>query len=196
MASKNVPLIKDQYYHIYNRAIARNLLFRDEHNYPFFLSKVESYILPKAEVHAYCLMPNHYHFILKLTSDEISTAMQRLAISYAKSYNLVYRQKGHLFQGPFQRILITDLNYLLHLSRYIHLNPVKAQLVRKPEEWEYSSYHEYIGLRSAGYIETEPILNLTSADLGDALDHKQYEYKKFVEIWEFDYMEFKMQSVS
>ena len=102
MAYRDVPQIKDEYYHIYNRAIAGNLLFQEPGNYPFFLTKVEKYILPKADLIAYCLMPNHYHLVLKLNTDNISTAMQKLAISYAKSYNLVYNQSGHLFQGPFK----------------------------------------------------------------------------------------------
>ena len=192
MASKNVPLHKNQFYHIYNRAIAGNLLFREDHNYPFFLSKVERYILPDAELLAYCLMPNHYHFILKLTTENISKAMQRLALSYVKSYNLVYRQKGHLFQGPFQRIHITDLNYLLHLSRYIHLNPVKAQLVQKAENWDHSSYKEYIGLRESEYINTGLIVDLSSNNPDDSLVKKRKDYQEFVELWEFEYMEFKM----
>ena len=119
--------------------------------------------------------------------------MQRMAISYVKSYNLVYRQEGHLFQGPFQRIHITDLNYLYHLSRYIHLNPVKADLVLLPENWEYSSYQEYLGLRESGFINTETILGLTNVKPGPDLGKKRAEYRKFVELWNFDYMEFKQQ---
>jgi putative transposase len=192
MSSNRVPLIKTQHYHIYNRAITGNLLFRENLNYPYFLSKVEKYILPEADLIAYCLMPTHYHFILKLNSDNISTAMQRMALSYVKSYNLVYRQKGHLFQGPFQRIHVTDLNYLLHLSRYIHLNPVKAHLVQKAELWDYSSYQEYIGLREPDYINTEGILDLLTEKPRTSLNIKQQEYRKFVELWEFEYMEFKI----
>lgn len=194
MASKNVPLIRNQYYHVYNRAIAGNLLFRETDNYSFFLSKVERYILPEAEIHAFCLMPNHYHFILKLTSNNISTAMQRLALSYVKSYNLVYGQEGHLFQSPYQRIHITDLNYLFHLSRYIHLNPVKSQLVVKAENWSYSSYQEYIGMRHSDYVKTETILDLCIERPGASIDEKQQAYRIFVELWQFEYMEFKMRS--
>jgi REP element-mobilizing transposase RayT len=186
------PLIKNEYYHIYNRAIAGNLLFRENRNYLFFLSKIEKYILPDAELIAYCLMPNHYHFILKLNTDNISTAMQRMALSYVKSYNIVYQQSGHLFQSPYQRIHITNLNYLLHLSRYIHLNPVKAQIVQKAENWEYSSYLEYIGLRESEYINTEVILDLVNQIPGATNNIKQQEYKNYVEMWEFEYMEFKM----
>ena len=194
MASKNVPLIRNQYYHIYNRAVAGNLLFRESDNYSFFLSKVEKYILPEAEILSYCLMPNHYHFILKLISDNISIAMQRLALSYVKSYNLVYGQAGHLFQGTYQRIHVTDLNYLIHLSRYIHLNPVKAQLVLKAERWDHSSYQEYIGERDSSYINTETILDLCIDRSGANIDDKKQAYRKFVELWQFEYMEFKMRS--
>ena len=193
MAPLPFPLIRNEYYHIYNRAIAGNLLFRENRNYQFFLSKIERYILPDAELIAYCLMPNHYHFILKLKIDNISTAMQRMALSYVKSYNIVYQQSGHLFQAPYQRIHITNLNYLLHLSRYIHLNPVKARIVQKAENWEYSSYLEYIGLREAEYINTEVILDLINQIPGANNKIKQQEYKNFVEMWEFEYMEFKMQ---
>lgn len=192
MASRDVPQIRNEYYHIYNRAIAGNLLFREPGNYSFFLSKVEKYILPNADVIAYCLMPNHYHMILKLTSDNISTAMQKLAISYAKSYNQVYDQSGHLFQGPFQRIHAKDLNYLLHLSRYIHLNPVKAQLVNKAEQWEHSSYQEYIGLKELVLIQPATILELVTDTLGVRVKSKQLAYKNFVEMWEFEYMEFRL----
>ena len=191
MASRYVPLIRNQYYHIYNRAIAGNLLFRESKNYSFFLSKVEMYVLPEAEIHAYCLMPNHYHFILKLISDNISKAMQRLALSYAKSYNLVYGQEGHLFQGPYQRIHVSDLNYLLHLSRYIHLNPVKSQLVEKAENWEHSSYQEYIGARDSSFINTDTILDLCVERPDTNKDKKQQSYRNFVELWQFEYMEFK-----
>lgn len=193
MAQRFVPQIKNEYYHIYNRAIAKNLLFPELRNYPFFLSKVGKYILPEADLIAFCLMPNHYHMILKLNTDNISTAMQRLAISYVKAYNLVYGQSGHLFQGPFQRIHIKDLNYLIHLSRYIHLNPVKAQLVQKPHHWDYSSYQEYVGLRELELVQPDLILDLVSDKPGVSLKCKQQAYKKFIEMWEFEYMEFKMQ---
>lgn len=192
MAYRNIPQIRNEYYHIYNRSIAGNLLFRESRNYLFFLSKVEKYILPKADLIAYCLMPNHYHFILKLTTDNISSAMQKLAISYAKSYNLVYGQSGHLFQGPYQRIHVQDLNYLLHLSRYIHLNPVKAQLVQNAAKWEYSSYQEYVGLRKSDYLNPGGILDLVCEKPGLNSNSKYQEYRKFIESWEFEYMEFKL----
>ncbi len=115
-----------------------------------------------------------------------------MALSYVKSYNLVYQQKGHLFQGPYQRILISDMNYLLHLSRYIHLNPVKARLVQKAESWDYSSYQEYIGLRESDHINTRLILDLVSQNPEASKKTKQEEYQKFVEQWEFECMEFKL----
>lgn len=192
MGSRRVPLIRGQYYHIYNRAIAGNLLFREERNYIFFLSRIEMYILPSAELIAYCLMPNHYHFILKLITNNISDAMKRLALSYTKSYQVVYDQKGHLFQGPFRRSLISDLNYLVHLSRYIHLNPVKANLVQQAERWDHSSYQEYIGLRETDYLNPAPILSSFEDGPDTSISSMQTAYQRFVEQWEFEYMEFKL----
>ena len=137
-------------------------------------------------------MPNHYHLVLKLKTDNISTAMQKLALSYAKSYNLVYDQNGHLFQGPFQRVHVKDLNYLLHLSRYVHLNPVKAEIVNKAEDWNYSSYQEFIGLRDIELIQPEIVLDLVMVELGARMKTKQHVYKKYVEMWEFEYMDFRL----
>lgn len=192
MNPKKVPFIQGEYYHIYNRAIAGNQLFKEDRNYLFFLSKVEKYILPAAELIAYCLMPNHYHFIIRLITEEISTPMQRMAISYAKSFNLVYEQSGHLFQGPFQRIHVTDLNYLVHLSRYIHLNPVKANMVARADKWIFSSYQEYVGMREDEMVRSNLILDLLCEKPDASLPEKQLGYRSFVEMWEFEYMEFKM----
>ncbi len=84
------------------------------------------------------------------------------------------------------------MNYLVHLSRYIHLNPVKANLVDKAEVWDFSSYQEYIGLRTADIANPIPILNLISKRSQDSLPAKQKQYQEFVQGWEFEYMEFKL----
>jgi REP element-mobilizing transposase RayT len=94
-------------------------------------------------------MPNHYHFLLEISSEDFSIAMQKFSISYVKSINKRYNRTGSLFEGAFQARRIDRNEYLLHLSRYIHLNPVLAGLVRHPEDWVYSSYREYIGLLPA-----------------------------------------------
>jgi hypothetical protein len=96
---------------------------------------------------AYCLMPNHYHFLVFLKSDDLSSLIQSFALSYTKAINKRYGRVGSLFQGRFKAIHVDRDEYLVHLSRYLHLNPVAAGLVSRPEDWEYSSYREYLGLR-------------------------------------------------
>ncbi|MFL7813544.1 MAG: transposase [Anaerolineales bacterium] len=185
-------LIQGQYYHIYNRAIAGNVLFREDTNYTYFLARVEKYLLQSAELLAYCLMPNHYHFLLKIVDNNFSSGMQSMAVSYALGYNKFYNQSGHLFQGIFQRKQVNDLNYLLHLSRYIHLNPVKAKLVEHPEEWIYSSYQGYIGISEPKIFDPLPILNIVSDQLQADITTKQMSYQRFIDEWDFDYMDFKV----
>ncbi len=89
----------------------------------------------------------------------ISNLMMSLQISYAKAINKRYNRVGHLFQGPFKNIHIDRDEYLLHLSRYIHINPVEAGLVSKPEVWEFSSYLDYIGLRNGALPKPDLILS-------------------------------------
>ena len=113
---------------------------------------------PVADVLCYCLMPNHYHLLVKLRSAEFSSAMQRLTVSYAKAINKRRELIGSLFQGPFQAIHVDCEDYLVYLSRYVHRNPVAAGMVTKAEEWEFSSYREYVGLRAGSLPACELIL--------------------------------------
>ncbi len=92
-------------------------------------------------------MPNHYHVLLKALDDDLSAAMQKFSISYTKAINKRFDQVGSLFQGAFEAKLVDNENYLRHLSRYIHLNPVRARLCDLPEQWEFFSYLDYIGRR-------------------------------------------------
>jgi REP element-mobilizing transposase RayT len=96
----------------------------------------------------YVLMPNHYHLLIQARTDSLSHAMQLFGISYTKAINKRFQRTGVLLQGAFQAKLVDRDNYLLHLSRYIHLNPVRAGLVQHPEDWNYSSYRDYVGLRN------------------------------------------------
>ena len=192
MSYKNVHLIPDHYYHIYNKAVAENLLFFEDKNYPFFISKIKKYLPDSATILGYCLMPNHYHLIIRIEAPGFPASMHKLALSYAVSINRYYKRKGHIFSGPYQRKLIMDLPYLLHLSRYIHLNPVKAGIVSKAEDWKYSSYRVYIGTRGPDFINPEIILDMVSGGQTNSLIEKQIDYQEFIEDWDFRYMEFKM----
>src|SRR5262249_40549958 len=93
-------------------------------------------------------MPNHYHLLLRLRRDGFSQAMRSFGQSYTNAINKRNQRVGSVFQGRFQAIRVDEDTYLVHLSRYVHLNPVVAQLVDGPEAWEFSSYCEYAGIRS------------------------------------------------
>jgi putative transposase len=136
------------YYHLYNRGHNRQNIFFDRQNYLYFLRQLRCHLVEQnIDIVAYCLMPNHYHLLVYLHSDDLSARMQSFALSYTKAINQRYQRCGSLFQGRFQAIWVDTEDYLLHLSRYIHLNPVKAGLVERPEDWEFSSYQDYVELR-------------------------------------------------
>lgn len=136
-------------YHIYNRGVARQPIFFNDGNWYFFLKRLrEHFTSDLVDIIAYCLMPNHYHLLVYLRCHDLSSRiMQPFTVSYSKAINAQQRRVGPLFQGPFQAILVDTDEYLLHLSRYIHLNPVHAGLAARAEDWEFSSYRDYLGLR-------------------------------------------------
>ena len=118
------------------------------------------------------MMPTHFHFILKeIKKGGIKNFVRLTTNSYSKYFNIKYRRKGPLWEGPFKNVAIENDSQLLHLTRYIHLNPVTAKLVNKAVDWEYSSYREYIGLTS----ENERLCNFS-----EYIDINIPEYKKFV----------------
>jgi REP element-mobilizing transposase RayT len=147
MPRRETQLCAGEYYHIYNRGNNRQPIFFEQDNYLFFLRQWRRYVSSVCDVVAYCLMPTHFHILVLLTADGFSHGMQLLGISYTKAMNERYGRVGALFQGAFQTKHIERNEYLLHLSRYVHLNPVLAGLVSRAEEWEFSSYREYLGLR-------------------------------------------------
>ena len=181
MPRRTTILEKDHYYHIYNKAVTGSYLFTEDKNYRFFISKIKRYLLEVSNIISYCLMPNHYHLIMQLRSPDLPVAMGQLGMSYSKSFNMVHKRKGHLFQGRYQSKLIEDDNYLVYLSRYIHLNPVSAGLVNYPEVWEYSSYRKYIGMVPIGFIKPMCILDLFCDQSKSTLEQKQQNYKEYVE---------------
>ena len=160
MPQNNIALCTDEYYHLYNRGNNREPIFYDRENYLFFLRRIWKYLLPSVKVVAYCLMPTHYHLlVLVQEADAVSRAMQRFSISYTKAMNKRFNRVGSLFQGAFQAKHINENRYLMHLSRYIHLNPVSAGLVGSAEEWEFSSYRDYIGERDGQLPQSAIVLS-------------------------------------
>ncbi|HMD13835.1 MAG TPA: transposase [Bacteroidota bacterium] len=149
MAQRNVQFVENEYYHIYNRGCNRELIFRSDENYRFLLRKMRKYFIGgELSVIAYCLMPNHYHFLLRQNSSiSAGRIIQSIFNGYTKAFNQMWKRSGTLFEGPFKVKWIKEFGYLIHLSRYIHRNPLDAGLVDTIETWQYSNYPEWIGLR-------------------------------------------------
>ena len=179
MPIRKVPLVKGSIYHIYNRSIGESKIFNCEADYRKMLDVIIYYstygdigklphsqkqktvgksfeyenLRPLIDIVAYCIMPTHIHLILKeIVKSGISQFVNRIFLSYSKHCNMNYGRKGPLWEGRFNNVLVETPEQLLHLTRYIHLNPVTAFIVDKPEKWPYSSYPEYIGWKTAGNI--------------------------------------------
>lgn len=124
------------------------------------------------QIISYCLMPTHIHLILKQNSDDsISHFMALVLNSYSRYFNTTHKRSGPLWSSRFKNALVSDDNQLLHLTRYLHLNPTSAAFVSKPEDWQYSSYGEFIDVNRTGF---------SICDYETLLTIKPTQYKKFV----------------
>ncbi len=162
-----------KYYHIFNKSIAKYKIFTSRKEYQHFVETLKYYLYPEPnlkisrflelskknqqliidkrnnndnliEIVCFCIMPTHFHLLLKQNTDGgISDYLRNIQNSYSHYFNIKHKRNGHLWQGKFKNVLIGSEEQLLHLSRYIHLNPCTSGLVNRPEEWEYSSYTEY-----------------------------------------------------
>ncbi len=153
--ARKVKFIPGHYYHVYNRGANRQPIFRTEENYIFLLRRVKKYATRFAiSVIAYCLMPNHYHFLLRQESTHIiSLFVQAVFNSYTKAFNKMFDRSGTLFEGPFRAIMVDRDEYLIHLCRYIHRNPLEAGLVNHPARWPFSNYLEWVGQRAGTLVD-------------------------------------------
>ena len=124
-------------------------LFKERNYYILLLQKFKEILkLYPTSIFAYCLMPNHFHFMLRQDSDKpIYKNFNNLFSYYVQVFNFKYKRQGTIFNGPLQHKIITTEKYLTYICQYIHLNPVKAGLVKNHEDWEFSNYQEWIGKR-------------------------------------------------
>lgn len=162
-----------QYYHVYNRGANRLAIFAGTENYRFLLRRVKQFLpLYPVRIIAYVLMPNHYHFLIAVDEDgALAPFFQRLFNSYSQAFNRQQGRTGTLFEGRAKSILIDDSNYVYALIRYIHLNPVIAGLAKAPEDWQFSNYPEWIGVRKGELFDLQfRELFFSSSD----------EYRRFV----------------
>jgi len=200
--------VKDGYYHIYNRGVEKRRIFKSSQDYKVFLKYLKEYLTPppkpedlktiftlqgatfkgiprqpknytkKIELLAFCLMPNHFHLLIKQTSeDDMKDFMRSLATRYSMYFNKKYKRVGKLFQGHYKAVLINDEAYLLHLSRYIHSNPgeYSSDLLNA-----YSSYAEYLGKRKIQWVKPDFILSFFTKVKIPGLKNVN-SYQKFVE---------------
>lgn len=142
-------------YHVMQRGDGKQILFEDVEDYCYFLKKLKAI---KAELDfkllAYCLMPNHVHFLIKASKENLSSVLHRVTTSYAWYYNHKYNHVGHVFQGRFRSQAVNDEQYIKACVRYIHNNPIVAG-ISSMEEYKWSSYREYVldeDLADTGYF--------------------------------------------
>ena len=128
---------------------------------------------------AFCLMPNHLHIILQQLEDNgISIYMNKVLNSYSRYFNVLHKRKGPLWESRFRHIEVESDEQLLHLTRYIHLNPTSAELVKKPEQWPYSSYPYYIDTRRKRIVNFENFISVRQESYRQFVnDRKDYQRK-------------------
>ena len=128
-----------------SRGVRGGQIFKEDSDYKLFLAIVRKYQKElNFVVHSYCLMTNHFHMQIETQDVNISVIMEKILKAYANNFNSKYKFVGHVFQGRYKGLIIEDPVYFLETGRYIHLNPVKANMVKRPEEYEYSSYKSYV----------------------------------------------------
>ncbi len=194
----------ESYYHVFNRGNGKQTVFFDAEDYKLFILRLRENLFPLvspegrpqggasliAESHtpyirkplppesfhllSYCLMPNHFHFLVKQNTDlPVGKLIAKVCTSYSMYVNKKYDKVGNLFQGTFKAALVDSDAYLLWVSAYIHNNPRTAGLVESSQDWSYSSYADYLGLRSGTLCDQSLILGMMNED--------RSQYKKFVE---------------
>ena len=195
--SEDMQFYENTYYHLYNRTNNEEALFRSEENYLYFLKKYRYYLDDYLETIGYCLMPTHFHFLVrpKVADDKehidvahlqgvphlqylnkISGQIKTLLSSYTKAINKRYNRHGSLFQQNTKAKPISSDKYLITLLTYIHQNPLRAGLVSKPEDWRYSSYQDYIDYRNGSLPNKELILRMIKKeDLKELTENKLLE---------------------
>jgi putative transposase len=215
MPSKNTirEFRENGYYHVYNRGVEKREIFLDNDDYRVFLHFLKVYLSPKVikkdftgrekfqetqrknfandiDLLAFCLMPNHYHLLIKQTNERsMSDFMRCLTTAYVMYFNKKYKRAGTLFQGRYKAVSVKNDDYLLHLSRYIHLNPTKTvkglTLDDGLERYDFSSYPDYLGLKNRQWIDKKTIQDYFKNP--NMIDRNSYtNYRQFVEDVEFN----------
>ncbi|OGT65163.1 MAG: hypothetical protein A3J38_01180 [Gammaproteobacteria bacterium RIFCSPHIGHO2_12_FULL_45_9] len=152
---------ENAWYHVMNRGINHQTIFSSDSHRELFLSLLEDTTKQyNLEIHAYCLMTNHYHILVRTPLANLSRCMRHLDGVYTQRYNHSVKRDGPLFRGRYKAIIVEENSYLLLVSRYIHLNPVAAKICNEPHHYKWSSYLAYLNLESRpSWLQCGVILN-------------------------------------
>ncbi|MBI9082066.1 MAG: transposase [Desulfobacterales bacterium] len=166
------------FYHVTSRGNERKAVFKSKRDREKFFEYLETATERyHAVIHAFCLMDNHYHLLLETPSANLPQIMRHINGAYTTYFNVKRDRSGHLFQGRYKAILVEKDEYAKELSRYIHLNPVRAKMVKSPEEYVWSSYNFYIGKKNPPkWLNRDFILSYFGKNVSEA----QRGYQKFV----------------
>lgn len=147
MPRRKIVLAANEYYHIYNRGALQAPLFFERELYRKFILRMYAVASEeKIAIIAYCLMPNHFHILIRVKSGgNVDRWMRRTCQPFSRMINGRYQRVGTIFQDRFQSIHVNSESYLLQVCRYIHANPVKAGLAKRASNWDFSDYKEWIG---------------------------------------------------
>lgn len=162
-------------YHVTSRGIRRSVICTDKKDFNIFMMVLKSTMEKMPfQLHCFCMMTNHLHLLLTTEETNIGRIMCRILGNYARNFNERYGYKGHLFEERYASGLIKTNEHLLEVSRYIHMNPVKAGIVDKPEDYPYSSYPFYVSDAETPLLEKKIILDNFG---GNSINY----YKDYVE---------------
>jgi putative transposase len=146
------PFYPEKFFHVYSRTNGAELLFRTEENYTYFLQKYQDHCSPYFSTLAYCLLPNHFHFLIRVEEsaepEAALSAFSNFLNGYAKAYNKLYDRHGGLFQRKFKRKQVDRESYLSQVIIYIHKNPQKHRIVEDFKNWKFSSYNALTSLKT------------------------------------------------
>ncbi len=166
------------HYHITSRGNERKYIYRTNKDREKFLSYLKSaHLKYGAVIHAFCLMNNHYHIFMETPRGNLSQIMLHINGAYTNYFNFRHKRRGHLFQGRYKAILVEADSYAAELSRYIHLNPVRASMVNRPDQFKWSSYQHYVGKKKRpDWMTVDFILGYFDVESAQA----QRKYQDFV----------------
>ena len=202
------PLLPERYYHLFNHAVGDECLFRNQDNYLYFLKRYADYIQPIAKTYAYCLMPNHFHFLVQVRDEETLKALyyqrnllrlmpteadysafvmqqfSNLFNSYAKAYNKRFERRGALFIDKVRRKQVESDDYFTTLIAYIHRNPVHHGFCRQADNWAFSSLNSVTSSRST-HLERIAVLDWFGGIESYVLFHQNLTLNPSSDDWEF-----------